>query len=418
MSILNFAQNGGVNGVDMSGVPLGGIAEVNSALKAPPPGYIFPHPTDRQLLSQEAYPELYSLVGLGAPDNAPLDGGWTELSTASAVNMEDIIFDGDQFIAIGDKYLVTAPDASGPWAANPNRPVAPHRLYSIMKDSVSGLYVIGGNQGHIWTARDPAGQWTRNINVPNSARHIRKVVRFGSRLVAAAQGNGAVTIWWADTPTGQWTEVEIPRLLNYDSGVYSVATDGERLSALYQRSDGTGRQAIAVMSTTNPTVGSGWAHATFAPWSTIPEIPVGLVCAHDGVQHRWIAYNSLGQGWVTTDVTNTSWSWAFNSSEYSTRSANALFYDADIKNWIFVASNNLVAQSNRYGQNFSSNQALVNSPSGRNAAIAKGKNKWVVVADSGKAFFRNQFSFDTNNLFPIDPIKGKVAGYVPIMRVK
>lgn len=403
---------------NLAGVPLGSVIEISTAYDAAPSGFAFLDPSNRQLLSQAAYPDLFNVVGLGEADQDPLGGIWSNTTTPSAVQLRDLHLSDNVCVAIGNSYLATAPSPSGPWTTNANGPGVSFP-YFVTKDEVSGLYIAGGNGGQIWTASDPTGTWVQNTSVPNSSKTIRKIIRFGSRLIAAAQGSGAITIWWADSPTGQWTEVSITRELNFDSGAYSVETDGATLAVLYLSSGGTGTQAIAALSTTNPYVGTGWTRAKFAPQEPTSNQPIGLVCAHDGYNHRWIAYNNSGRAWVTTNVTSASWGNAFNSGIYTTQSPNALMFDEGLQKWLYVADNNLIAQStNAFASSWTFNQTLMDSPSGWNYAIAKGADKWAIVADGGKVFWRSQYSFDTNTLFPIEPYPADHAGYVPVMRVE
>jgi len=404
---------------NLAGVPLGSVIEISTAYDAAPSGFAFLDPSNRQLLSQAAYPDLFDVVGLGDADQDSHSGNWSNTRTPSSVQLRDLHLGNDVCVVIGDNYLATAPGPSGPWTTNANGPTMA-RAYFVTKDEVSGLYIACGSDRHIWTASDPAGQWTRNTTVPGNGAwpSIRKIIRFGSRLIAAAWRGNASTIWWADSPAGVWTEVQIDAG-GPNSGIHDLATDGTRLAALRLRREVNNERNLSVVSTTDPTSAVNWTNVNAGSIVTDGHKPVGLVCADIGGQHRWIAYNDKGRAWVTSNVTRRLWDQAFNDGRLSTDSPNALIYDPGLQEWLYVCGGNRIARSfNRFGQGFAFYDSLMDSPAGLNAAIAKGADKWAIVADGGKVFWRSQYSFDTNSLFPILPYPANHAGYVPIMRVE
>jgi photosystem II stability/assembly factor-like uncharacterized protein len=181
-------------------------------------------------------------VGFSGTVLASADGiAWDPVASGVEKTLLDILWTGDQFIAVGNHAVLSSPDCLS-WTERRN--IATTDPYELEGVAYSGsiLVAVDSRGGQVFTSTDRGESWTRSVG-PEGGREFWEITWSGSRFVAVGGVShsepASITTMVATSADGlEWSY--------YDLGI-----EGELFDVAW-----TGSQLVAVGGETMPVAGA------------------------------------------------------------------------------------------------------------------------------------------------------------------
>jgi hypothetical protein len=269
---------------------------------------------------------------------------WTDLSYGWQVSIEDMVFDGNKFVAAAVQYNTTTIMYSWDGSTWTNSILTPWGYYPWSMAYGSSNYVMVTTDGAILVSTN-ATNWA--VADPVLATRLSGVVYYGKSFFAAGYNGVILTssngFSWQSVPTG------------LTDSFYSVATDGNKLVAVGGEYGGP---SMIASGTTN----GNWTVQYFASPTLMRSVAYGL--------GMFVAVGEGGEIFTSTNAID----WVLRSS-----GVNWPFYRVVFDHGMFVAVGYTTVVTSYDGINWTIRR---NGKDGWHFCAAIGKDKLVVAGQS------------------------------------